>query len=223
MANAGSKQLLFFDRDGRFLESVGRQGDGPGEFQAMFGFFRCGADTLVVEEVTRMSLVSVGGRRVARSVPIVGHFSQGRLGLQGLAPDCSRALFAKTQFVSPDRNAGLHTVSAHLFWGDMETGAHDTIAMLPVLDAVPGELVGGRQPMIASMGSPFGRRAMWAPYQGGVVVGLALRNEYEVFGNDGVEAVVRWDAALEPSVTPSGTRPSVPKPSTTEASRTNRG
>lgn len=63
IANAGSGEIRFYDDGGRFLGSVGRKGEGPGEFQrpVLVGVLEGGAagDTLVVADgqLRRISLV----------------------------------------------------------------------------------------------------------------------------------------------------------------------
>lgn len=49
VANAGTAELRFFDRDGTFLRSVGRRGEGPGEFVALASLFLRG-DSLVAHD-----------------------------------------------------------------------------------------------------------------------------------------------------------------------------
>lgn len=48
VANAGSSELRFYGADGRFLRSVGREGDGPGEFRRMADVSSTAGDTVVV-------------------------------------------------------------------------------------------------------------------------------------------------------------------------------
>jgi hypothetical protein len=48
VADGGSLELRFFDSAGTFLNSVGRRGEGPGEFTAMDRFTRLAGDTLAV-------------------------------------------------------------------------------------------------------------------------------------------------------------------------------
>ena len=47
VANTGTAQLRFFDHDGRFLRSVGRWGNGPGEFRWLQGVQVAEGDTVV--------------------------------------------------------------------------------------------------------------------------------------------------------------------------------
>jgi hypothetical protein len=50
--NAGSAEIRFFSSEGRFLEAVGGEGEGPGEFQYPLAFSRGLGDTLVVLDRT---------------------------------------------------------------------------------------------------------------------------------------------------------------------------
>ena len=48
VANAGSSELRFFGADGHFLRSIGRDGDGPGEFRYLGHHWIIAGDTIVV-------------------------------------------------------------------------------------------------------------------------------------------------------------------------------
>lgn len=90
VVNRGSRQLLMFDRDGEFLRSVGREGEGPGEFvdPVELGFV---GDSIVVWDWGSGRLVLFGpdgsqGRSVRLQPPVkipTGHV--GMLGRQGIA------------------------------------------------------------------------------------------------------------------------------------------
>ena len=70
IANDGSKQLLFFDSAGRYLEAVGGQGDGPGEFQFLTALWLCGDSLRVYDgRLSRLSVFDPDGR-FARSVQV---------------------------------------------------------------------------------------------------------------------------------------------------------
>lgn len=60
VANAGTRELRFFDSSGRFLYAQGRQGEGPGEYRTLTGLWRMGGDTLVAYDrsLGRMTVVS---------------------------------------------------------------------------------------------------------------------------------------------------------------------
>lgn len=48
LVNQGSQELRFYDGEGTFLASAGREGDGPGEFRHAFYLWRLPGDTILV-------------------------------------------------------------------------------------------------------------------------------------------------------------------------------
>jgi hypothetical protein len=58
VANMGTHQLLFFDASGQFLSSSGREGGGPGEFQALVGLWALNDGSLLAYDM-RQRRVSV--------------------------------------------------------------------------------------------------------------------------------------------------------------------
>ena len=88
--NGGSRELLMFSRDGEFLRSIGRVGEGPGEFMDPIELDVIGGDSVVVWdwELGRLVLFGPAGSHV-RSVrlqpPVVN--PTGRVGVarQGIA------------------------------------------------------------------------------------------------------------------------------------------
>jgi len=69
VANGDSNELRFIDGDGALLKSIGRTGDGPGEFTGLSGLSRRG-DSLIVSDgrLGRVSVFDEAGR-YARSTP----------------------------------------------------------------------------------------------------------------------------------------------------------
>lgn len=63
VANAGSREIRFYDARGRHLRSAGREGGGPGEFKGMSWLGRLAGDTLGVWDhaSSRLSLFSPAG------------------------------------------------------------------------------------------------------------------------------------------------------------------
>ncbi|MBA3557790.1 MAG: hypothetical protein H0W30_04235 [Gemmatimonadaceae bacterium] len=57
VANSGTHQLRFYDRDGRYLHSIGRRGGGPSEFENLGFLARFGGDSLLIYDFN--------GRRVS--------------------------------------------------------------------------------------------------------------------------------------------------------------
>ena len=52
VSNSASQEIRIFSRDGRFLRSLGRAGDGPGEFRSLWSFFLAGDTLFVPDEIT---------------------------------------------------------------------------------------------------------------------------------------------------------------------------
>ena len=48
IANGGTYELRFYDPSGTHVRSVGREGDGPGDFRSMGGVWRLGSDSIAV-------------------------------------------------------------------------------------------------------------------------------------------------------------------------------
>ncbi len=66
----GYSSLRYFDREGTLVDSVGGEGDGPGEFRYMGYGYRCG-DTLVVADLDHRRLELIGpDHRSVRSEPM---------------------------------------------------------------------------------------------------------------------------------------------------------
>ncbi|MGD2152752.1 MAG: hypothetical protein PVG79_05750 [Gemmatimonadales bacterium] len=69
VADAGSQELRFYDREGRHLRTAGGEGGGPGEFRTLYWIGRVGPDSIVSLDFRerRLSYFDAAGR-FARSV-----------------------------------------------------------------------------------------------------------------------------------------------------------
>ncbi|HEX6042257.1 MAG TPA: hypothetical protein VFZ20_29745, partial [Longimicrobium sp.] len=76
VANAGSKEIRFYDARGTHLLSSGRQGGGPGEFQSLWEMRRLPGDSLLVYDLMgfRLSWIDPAGRfvRSTQLAPVGG-------------------------------------------------------------------------------------------------------------------------------------------------------
>ena len=70
VADGGSQQLRYFGPTGTFLFKVGRQGNGPGEFSALWSVARTGGDSILVwdRRSRRISAFTSDGQ-LAREIP----------------------------------------------------------------------------------------------------------------------------------------------------------
>jgi hypothetical protein len=60
VANGGATDLRYYDAQGQHLATIGRQGEGPGEFRSLSALMRGPADTLIVydNQARRFSVIS---------------------------------------------------------------------------------------------------------------------------------------------------------------------
>lgn len=84
--NRGSQELLVFRRNGEFLQSIGRRGEGPGEFMDPIELAVVGGDSIIVLdwELGRLALFGPGGvheRNVMLQPPVPN--PTGQIGVLG--------------------------------------------------------------------------------------------------------------------------------------------
>ncbi|HLM68975.1 MAG TPA: hypothetical protein VK358_15660 [Longimicrobium sp.] len=74
VADGGAHALRFYDARGRHLQSTGRRGNGPGEFEQMGGLWRFRGDSLAVWDLrqARLSVYSPSGELVRTVLPQPG-------------------------------------------------------------------------------------------------------------------------------------------------------
>lgn len=183
VVNRGSRQLLMFGRDGEFVRSVGREGEGPGEFvdPVELGFV---GDSIVVWDWGSGRLVLFGpdgshGRSVRLQPPVVNPTGYtGMLGEQGIAvanhdvPSFHREL--TPQFLQVLRYA----------WNGVLL---DTLVTLPY-----GEL--GRDPETRRLSRPlFESRGVFSTHDGLLYTSDGETPEVRVRRGQRLERILRWD------------------------------
>jgi hypothetical protein len=89
IADASSQTVRFFSPDGQPTRSVGRSGQGPGEFRSIAWMGSCGADSVYVWDGgnQQMSVIAGGSGDVARQFRIP---ADGSAGARPMTLDCSR-------------------------------------------------------------------------------------------------------------------------------------
>jgi hypothetical protein len=65
IADRAENSIRVLDANGKLVRSVGRTGDGPGEFQSMMWAGRCGADSLLVWDFRRRQATMIGSSGAA--------------------------------------------------------------------------------------------------------------------------------------------------------------
>ena len=59
VANGGSREMRFYEENGTFINSVGREGEGPGEFKMLRAIWPARGDSLAVYDYTNSMRISV--------------------------------------------------------------------------------------------------------------------------------------------------------------------
>jgi hypothetical protein len=187
VAEENGPRLHFFDTTGALVRSVGRRGDGPGEFQIP-QFVGHTGDTVWVYDyahsrVTRFDATGALLGTVNLTPPLpsalaIGDLDDGSLVLMGQwASDGSRM----TQGLVRD------SVAVVRYANGMRS---DTIAVIPGREYVRRADETGRMVMSTAV---FGRRASAVTWNGQIVLGTQIDRSLRVVGMDGRDRLVlRW-------------------------------
>lgn len=192
VADGGRKQLLLFDEAGRFIRSVGRAGEGPGEFTRIGSIFRCAGDTLFVEDNDRLNVFDRNVTFV-RSQRIVPELQRRPWGVQGVRSDCSEVLL-RDMDTGVEPTPGEHyDYPQTLFWARFADGVRDTVVTyrgfeLTMMDGVSDITV------------PFGTFPVWTAADSDVYLATSEKFEIYVFrsSDESGDEVLRWRREPEP-------------------------
>ena len=186
MANSGSHELRYFDAQGRYLKSTGREGGGPGEFEGLGAPVVVGGDSIAVYDwnLRRVSLWDPEGNFV-RSVKI--QFSGRSPAAVGPLSDGSW-LFTKAFSFVPSEISTVARDTAAYFRFDQRGELLDSIGLFPSWEYF---LQGSAQAAWATS-LPFGRGFATAIAPGGFYHGITDRYEILWYGLSGqLERVIR--------------------------------
>jgi hypothetical protein len=89
IADGFSNQVRFYSEAGEFLKAVGREGQGPGEYQYIRGLGRCGADSVFAFDINWQAKVYTADGALVREMAI--HDPQSYQGLSPYNLSCSRS------------------------------------------------------------------------------------------------------------------------------------
>lgn len=202
MAN-GSFDVRYFDAAGRHLLTVGRKGDGPGEFRGVEHLYHGGGDTVFAYDYQL--------RRLTRIDPD-GHFG----------PILTNGVLDGTAEIEPVgrlADGSWIGISRSFLMHPSPTVQRDTIGIVHLnarfdsITAMVGRFPGteqyvmthgeGRQQTIRSLGVPFGLGTFVAVHGSTTWIGDAVRSEVQGYRADGkLTRIVRSAASRRP-VTPS--------------------
>ena len=193
VADTRSAEVRFFDADGMFRGSFGRQGDGPGEFRRLIAAYPYRGDSIAVWDGRRLSVFDHGGQlgrtltpSLTRPFPPRGDGGPMVLtgsGLQGLFPD-GALLASPGMIVRITPTPGLRIPQeTTLMRYSAEGDSLQSVGPFPepelVMPAI--SVLGG-----VRLGSPFTRRVVYFPGSLGLYVGASKDLEVQRFGSDGV-------------------------------------
>ena len=190
--NNGTSQLLILDSAGLSVRSIGRQGQGPGEFAGIWGTFRCGGDSILVDQGRQVSIFDAHGQFVARE-PIQRAPAMLITGVEGVAGDCSALLLlGQSQSSSgPKQSAEQYT----LFWTTRRRAASDTAISFSGPEL--GTIAIAERQVAAPL--PFGRRPVWAVSRDALYWGSSDHPEIRQYvRGTGLVRVVRWNTRAQP-------------------------
>jgi hypothetical protein len=185
IANAGSFELRFFDARGRLVRSVGRRGDGPGEFRQL----------TLLRSFSGDSLFTFDGRQLRASV----FGPDGELSRSFRMPEA--AGFVVIEDVFPD-GGSIARVSQGFRSDETSTGRQRANVDLLTLDAVGGvvrdlgQFPGEESYALSSAGSMvvgplvFGATLQAVALGDAVLVGISDESELRRFGRSGARTAI---------------------------------
>jgi hypothetical protein len=183
VANRGTRELRFYSPSGEHIRSVGRDGEGPGEFRNFFGAYRYGSDSLIVWDyrLFRWSVFDTAGEfaRMAQPTrPVMNPRSLGPL-------DDGTLILADTWIDPAEERRINHQKILHFQAGGGPGDSLGSYRSSETFSSTEGPPVGMRR--------IFGAELVRASIGDGYLVGSG--EDYEVldYGSDGrLRRRVRW-------------------------------
>ena len=196
VANGGSSELRFYDAEGRFLYSVGGEGEGPGEFSSYMGtIWRAHGDSMVIYDYPngmRLSVFDQGGQ-LGRSF---------RLDAPGTTFPLPEDLLWGTTVVSAsalnvgDRADGLRRDSVLYRTHSLDGALLDTLGRFAGDEIFTQGMGEGN---VLALSVPFGKRSQSAAAGAYWYFGSSDRYEIRGFDRSGeLKRLVRRDVANRP-------------------------
>ncbi len=147
-------EIRVFARDGRYLRTLGHEGQGPGELGGIHGIAWLGEDTIVVMDYgnARLSRMATDGQVIGQW-PWMRLTGSGRYLFNGGADDVFAHTFRPRHDGEPLRSAWVRYTNA---------GPSDTLD-IPEVDSRRGSSARCRGDGIGSMSNPFGDRLISRP------------------------------------------------------------
>lgn len=189
VANGVGPDIRFFDASGAHLQTAGRKGSGPGEYQTMTGFFPFGGDSLIVADMmTRRMTVLTPAGEMARTYMLGGSGGM-QVGEQsvslaipvGVFPDGTVLAMAQAFRVNQGPMGVYRDTTAYVTFGP-DGATRDTVMRMPGIDMEQVVMNFQGQEFTAPSPVPLGRISMVAASASWIA---AARNDsYEVEMHD---------------------------------------
>ncbi len=175
VVNGGTHELRFYDASGRFMQSAGREGEGPGEFRSLASLERFGGDSLLVWDrgTRRLSIFDSQGRFV-RSFRLRDAGAAGSAEPIGRFPD--GALLARRGGIAPSPESGVHRDSTTLYRFGPDGALADSLGRHPYIETFVDHSLN-----VGLMARPFGRHTSFAVARDGYLVATADRYEIRLY------------------------------------------
>ncbi|MEW5926167.1 MAG: hypothetical protein AB1941_01650 [Gemmatimonadota bacterium] len=192
VASNGSKALQVYSPDGQHLQTIGREGEGPGEFQSVLWVGRLPGDTIAAWDPSlgRLSVFGPDASLVRVVTP------RGSLGLlpraQGVLADGRLVLATGAGAgvgASPQSRAYRDTLTYVVLGNDGALA--DTLGRFPGTEMIG---IGGPGAGLLLRPLPFGRTTSAAVHEGRVYISTGDRYEIGAYSpGTGLQAVIRAD------------------------------
>ena len=196
VANGGSNELRWFNRDGGYIRASGRNGEGPGEFRGLTGLTRLAPDSLLAYDssLRRFQVFDSAGHFVRGF-----EFSQAERAVSapqvlGVSDD-GQVLVRDLRLDAPEANKpGRVRLTFDILRYDREGHMLDSIVSPSAWEAFNPEPVNGIR--VSTLAVPFGFNTLLGATSTEFVFGDTEANEVRALGLDGeVHRVLRPPAA----------------------------
>jgi hypothetical protein len=199
VANAGTHELRFYDSAGLFLSSSGREGGGPGEFQALGGLWLLGSDTLVTHDrrQRRLSFFDSDGNFIRSLMLIPDSETFAFLDPVGFLANGSLVV-SQRQFGGDEIREGLSRDSLTYVRFDGDGTLIDSLGRFPG----PEQFTVTDDQLILAASPPFGRIPRSTIHGDNFFFGSSDSFDVGRYSSDGrLQRSIRW-ATLSLEVTP---------------------